>query len=245
MRSVILCSGLAASWLAYAPCASAQQTVVRRNSGADTASADQPLRLYFSPIRVDSGYRLTPYAYSGATHVEQNVNFAERPDNVHVAPVIGVPVRAIDTWNGVQFVSPQLAGPLELSGLFRGRLDFIANKPRFDFQISLYELTSSGDYVLAATYSTQPGATSDTSHRTLLQPRIRQHLDYKTDHLTNRLIQNGSRLVVLITVLEKPDVRIKDATVSDASRGTGDDATEPLRISWYGESYIELHARHQ
>ena len=237
--------GLVASWLAYVPIASAQQPTVRTASSADTAVA---LRWYLSPIRVDSGYRLTPNGYSGATHVQQIADFAERTDTTRAAPVVGVPVSTIDTWNAVQFVSPQLAGPLELSGLFSGHLDFITNKQDFDFQISLYELTPSADYVLLSTYSTystystHSSPPSDSSQRTLLQAGNRQHLDYKTDHLATGLIQNGSRLVVLITLL-KPEYHIKSAG-RDVSDSAIADTREPLRISWYGESYIELRARH-
>jgi len=204
------------------------------------AMADQRLRFYLSPIRVDSGYRLTQSGYSGGTHVEQNVDFADRSDSNRVAPGGGVVARAIDTWNGIQFVSPPLAGPFELSGLFSGQLDFICNKQDFDFQISLYELTSNGDYVLLSTYWTRASAVRDLSHRTLLRPGIREHVDYQSVRLTSRLIQNGSRLVVLINIIKQPDMQINYGTGKDVSDETISDAQEPLKISWYGDSYIEL-----
>jgi hypothetical protein len=207
------------------------------------AMADQRLRFYLSPIRVDSAYRLTSNGYSGATHVSQTVDLADRTDSARVAPGGGVVARAIDTWNGIQFVSPVLAGPFELSGLFSGHLDFITNKPDFDFQISLYELTSGGEYVLLSTHWTRASAVRDLSHRTLLQPGIRQQLDYKSVRLTSRLIQNGSRLVVLITIIKQPDMQINYGTGRDVSDETIADAKEPLTISWYGESYIELPIR--
>lgn len=207
------------------------------------AMADQRVRFYLSPIRVDSAYRLTSNGYSGATHVSQTVDFADRSDSARVAPGGGVVARAIDTWNGIQFVSPVLAGPFELSGLFSGHLDFIANKQDFDFQISLYDLTSAGDYVLLSTYWTRASAVHDLSHRTLLQPGTRQQLDYKSVRLTSRLIQNGSRLVVLITIIKQPDMQINYGTGRDVSDETIADAKEPLTISWYGESYIDLPIR--
>jgi putative CocE/NonD family hydrolase len=207
------------------------------------AMADQRLRFYLSPIRVDSAYRLTTNGYSGATHVQQNVDFADRSDSARIAPGGGVVARAIDTWNGIQFVSPVLAGPFELSGLFSGHLDFITNKQDLDFQISLYELTSGGDYFLLSMYWTRASAVRDLSHRTLLQPGIRQQLDYKSGRLTSRMIQNGSRLVVLITILKQPDLQINYGTGRDVSDETIADAKEPLTINWYGESYIDLPIR--
>src|SRR2546423_12745343 len=123
MRKVVVGFGFVTSWLACVPFASAQQSTIRAQS-IDTAIAG-PLRLYLSPIRVDSGYRLTPNAYNGATHVQQIVDFADRRDSARVSPAIGTVSRTIDTWNGVQFVSPQLAGPFELTGTLSGHLDFI------------------------------------------------------------------------------------------------------------------------
>ncbi|HJQ12701.1 MAG TPA: CocE/NonD family hydrolase C-terminal non-catalytic domain-containing protein, partial [Gemmatimonadaceae bacterium] len=141
---------------------------------------------------------------------------------------------AIDTWNAIQFVSPQLAGPFELSGSFSGRVDLITNKPHFDFQISLYELTSSGDYNLVSLYSTR-SARTDSSQNTPLQTGVRQNLDYASDSRTSHTVQNGSRLVVLISILKEPN--------TSNGEGVGLDASELLRIRWYGESYIELHVR--
>ena len=223
MRRAVFTSGLLATWVVCGSLVSAQQPT--RISVGDTSHARQSLRLYLSPIRVDSGYRLTPNGYSGATHVQQTVDFADRRDTARVAPVVGVLTRAIDTWNGVQFVSPQLAGPFQLSGFFSGHLDFITNKPTFDVEIALYELTATGDYVLVSNYSTQHSP--HDSQRTPLQTGIRQHLDYQTSRLPAREIHNGSRLVVLVTILRQTDM--------------SDDLSEPLKISWYGDSYIELH----
>ena len=233
-----------ASLIAYVPFASAQKPSAHKKSSADTAVGGQTIRLYLSPIRVDSGYRLAPNGYSGATHVEQNVNFAERPDSPRVAAVIGTPTRAIDTWNGVQFVSPALAGPFRLSGSFSGRLELITNKPDFDFQISLYELTSGGDYILASSYSTQETAVGEASHSAAMQPGIRQYREYQSGRFASRTIQNGSRLVVLITILKSRDgapnagaVNAGPPSVSDATA----DGEPLLKVGWYGDSFIDLH----
>jgi len=218
-----------ASSLLWVSFASAQP--IRKVIGSDTAG-NEPLRLYLSPIRVDGGYRLTPNAYSGATHVQQIVDFRDLRDSAHVAPVAGVVTRAIDTWNGVQFVSPQLAGPFELSGRFSGHLDFITNTPDFDFQISLYELRSNGDYSVVSTYSTQDAAARDSLHRPVLQAGARQQIDYHSARPAKQVVHNGSKLVVLITILRQPARQI-------------DDTTEPLKISWYGESYVAMRVRTQ
>jgi hypothetical protein len=226
--NIVVRFGLIASSLASVSVISAQQRAPARHATADTASAARPLRLYLSPIRVDSGFRLTPNSYSGTTHVEQNVVFGSRPDTgFHVAPVVGVPARAIDTWNAVQFVSPPIPA-LELSALFSGHLDFITNRKEFDFRISLYELTSDSNYVLLSVDELRWTNTPDSSGL-LTEPSTRRTLDFRSENPGKAVVRNGSRLVVLITILK----------AAEDIAGT----IEALRISWYGESYVQvLHA---
>jgi uncharacterized protein len=208
----------------------------------DSATAGEPIRLYLSPIRIDSGYRLTPYGYSGATHVGQTVDFSERRDSSRRASVIGVPTRAMDTWNAVQFVSPPLAGPFDLSGEFSGRLELISNKPEFGFQIALFELTPTGDYVLVSSYSTRETAIGEASHRMSLQTGVREFVDYHSARFASRLIQNGSKLVVLITILKLSGSQ--SDTRGNTAAATGDADNVPLKVGWYGNSYIDLRVRH-
>jgi len=234
------CFGLLAGW---AVLASAQQPPATR-CGADSASGTQSIRLYLSPIRVDSGYRLTPYSYSGATHVEQNIEFTGDSDSAPPAPVLGVPTRRIDTRNAVQFVSPSLAGPFDLSGFFSGRLELITNKPDFDFQIALYEVRSTGDYVLSSTYSTKSTAGDDHEYRALLQTGIRQYRAFESTCFASRVVQNGSRLVVVITILGPSGAGGNAVTRTGVGDTLIGDVSAPLKIGWYGGSYIELRVRH-
>jgi hypothetical protein len=239
MRIVVGCFTLA---LGLAPLGGAQQPLPKE-CGADTGKGAESVRLYLSPIRIDSGYRLTPYSYSGATHVEQNIiDFTTRADSARALPIIGVASRKLNTWNSVQFVSPPLAGPFELGGLFSGRLELLTNKPNFDFAVSLYELTAAGDYILSSMYSTA-SASADQLHLSGLQPGTRQYVDYQSPCFARRLVQNGSRLLVLVTVLKPTFAANSDpgSGVSDAAIG---DVNAPLRVGWYGNSYIDLRVRH-
>src|SRR5256885_12711035 len=96
--------------------ASAQQPT--RKPVGDTARVYQPLRLYLSPIRVDSGYRLTPNDYSGATHVQQTVDFADLRDSARVAAAVGGPTRALDTRDTGPFVRPPHPRPVDSTAHF-------------------------------------------------------------------------------------------------------------------------------
>src|ERR1051325_9991459 len=100
---------VAAGWFALvltSVSSSAAQQLPRDACAADTGKAAESIRLYLSPIRIDSGYRLTPYSYSGATHVEQNlIDFSTRADSTRVVAMVGVATRKLNTWNAVQFAS--------------------------------------------------------------------------------------------------------------------------------------------
>lgn len=237
-RIVASCSGLLA---ACTTLAAAQQST-GAHCDADSARGTQSIRLYLSPIRVDSGYRLTPYSYSGATHVEQNVDFAEHADSAAPTMVVGVPTRRIDTRNAVQFVSPPLAGPFDLSGAFAGQVELITNKPDFDFQIALYELTPSGEYVLSSTYSTLPGTLDGLDYRMPLQTGVRQYRKFESACFPTRVVQNGSSLLVLITILRAAAAG-EQTVARDSDRTMIPDANF-LKVGWYGESYVELRVRH-
>ena len=208
-----------------------------------TAMSDRTLRYYLIALRTDSTYRLTERNPATRTTVGLNVDLSDRTDVDRKAPGGGVVDNAIDMWNGVAFVSNPLQSSFELSGLFSGRLEFIANKKDFDINISLYELTSKGEYVLLSTYWARASAIGDLGQRRLLTPGKRERLDFKSVRLTSRQLQTGSRIVVLLNIIKQPDFQINYGTGKDVSDETIADAGEPLEISWFGDSFVDLPVR--
>jgi len=204
------------------------------------AMSNRTLRYYLIALRSGDRFRLSERNPGTSTTVTQTVNFADRTDADRIPPGGGVVDTTIDTWNGVAFVNNPLQTRNELSGLFSGRLDFITNKKDFDLNISLYELTSKNEYVLLSTYWTRASAVGDLTHRRLLTPGKRERLDFKSVRLTSRQLQPGSRIVVLINVIKQPDMQINYGTGKDVSDETIADAREPLKIEWFGDSFIDL-----
>jgi hypothetical protein len=96
--------------------------------------------------------------------------------------------QALDDWsiigktpkigNALEFVSDPFRSPMELSGLFSGRLDVITNRKDFDFSVTLFELTPAGDYVQLSYYWARASFVRDRSHRHLLTPGRRMHLAF-------------------------------------------------------------------
>jgi hypothetical protein len=56
----------------------------------------------------------------------------------------------------------------------------------------------------------------------------------------SRALQQGSRLVLVLTVIKGNDRQINYGSGKDVSAETIKDAGAPLVIKWYGDSYVEL-----
>jgi hypothetical protein len=56
-------------------------------------------------------------------------------------------------------------------------------------------------------------------------------------------MQTGSRLVMVLGVNNRPDREINYGTGGDVSGESIDDGGVPLKIRWYGDSYIDIPFR--
>jgi predicted acyl esterase len=175
--------------------------------------------------------------------VTQTVNLADRSDVDREVPVGGVVDKDIDTANGLKFVSDPISAPTEVSGLFSGHLDFIANKRDFDVNVALYEQTKSGEYFQLAPFWTRVSYNGHFGERRLLTPGKRHRLDFESVRLMSKQLQPGSRIVVVLSVIKEPGRQINYGTGKDVSDETIADAKEPLEIRWFADSYVELPVR--
>jgi putative CocE/NonD family hydrolase len=205
-----------------------------------SAMAGRRLRFHLSAAKSEHVYRLSEQEDSGEAFVPQKVDLADRSDADRKVPGSGVLDNSVDTWNGIEFISDPLAHPTELSGLFSGRLDFIANKKDFDFEIDLYELTPQGNYIQLAPYWARASYVGDLSHRRLLTPGKRHRLDIQSVRLMSRQLQQGSRVVAVLRVIKEPGRQINYGTGKDVSDETIRDAGTPLEIKWCNDSYLDL-----
>jgi predicted acyl esterase len=171
---------------------------------------------------------------------ELMVNLADRSDADREIPGGGVVDKAVDTANGLKFVSDPIPAPAEISGLFSGRLDFVTNKKDFDLNIALFELTTAGEYIQLAPFWTRASYNGHPGVRRLLTPGKRQRLDFESVRLMSRQLQPGSRIVAILSVIKETGRQINYGTGKDVSEETIADAKEPLRIQWLAGSYIEL-----
>jgi predicted acyl esterase len=139
-------------------------------------------------------------------------------------------------------VSDPLAKPSTISGLFSGRLDFDVNKMDMDLNITLYELLPNGDYVrlFGPTYEVRASYAQERAHRQLLKAGERQKLAFKSERITSRQLQAGSRIAMVLSISKRPDREINYGTGGDVSEESIADGKIPMKIRWHSDSYVDI-----
>jgi putative CocE/NonD family hydrolase len=222
---------------------------VWRHAPSLAAMSNRRLKFYLSAERAGDTYRLTE-ARPPTAFIPQTVNFAVRSD---AAPTNFGPAnvgnwngnetivgRSLRTPNGFAFVSAPFQTPVELSGLFSMRLDFITNKKDFDFNVQLYELKPDGEYFQLSYHWARASYVRDRGRRALLAPGRREQLDFESSLLTSRQFAAGSRLVVTLSIIKRPDAEINYGTGKAVSAETIADAKVPLSIKWFNDSFVTI-----
>jgi hypothetical protein len=201
------------------------------------------LRFYLDPKLAGDGHLLSGRKGASTAFTHQTVSLADRSDASWTPPVSLVG-RDLQSHNGVTFMTEPLRRPLELSGLFSGRLDFKINKQDVDLYVTLYELLPSGEYIqlFDPPYEFRASYAGDRVHRHLLGAGERQQLLFHSERLTSRKVETGSRLVVVLGVNKRPDQEINYGTGGDVSAESIADGKVPIRIQWYGDSYVDIPA---
>jgi hypothetical protein len=111
-----------------------------------------------------------------------------------------------------------------------------------DLNITLYELLPNGDYtrLFSPTYEIRASYAQDRVQRHLLKAGERQRLSFKSERMTSRQLQAGSRLAMVLSIGKRPDREINYGTGGDVSEEALADGKIPLKIRWFGGSYIDI-----
>jgi uncharacterized protein len=215
-----------------------------RHTPSLEAMATSSLKFYLDAAASGVGHRLMRHKNSRAAFVRQTVNFADRTDAGWMPPIDLISQNLVPH-NGIMFVSDPLAKPAEFNGPFSGRLDFTVNKMDMDVYITLYERLARGDYVrlFEPTYEFRASYARDRVHRHLIKAGERQELTFRSERMTSRQLQAGSRLVMVLGINKRPDREINYGTGDDVSEESIADGKIPLKIRWYSDSYIEIPVR--
>ena len=215
-----------------------------RHAASLEGMANGSLRFYLDAARDGEDYALVRHETSAATFLRQTVDLADRSDANWTAPS-ALLSRDLKTHNAVTFVSEPLSHPINFAGLFAARLDFTPNKMDMDLNIALYELLPSGGYLalFAPVYEIRASYARDRVHRHLLKAGERQQLTIRSERLTSRRLQAGSRVVMVLGINKRPDREINYGSGADVSEESVADGKIPVKIRWYSSSYIDIPIR--
>jgi hypothetical protein len=72
---------------------------------------------------------------------------------------------------------------------------------------------------------------------------VRQQLTFHSERLTARRVATGSRIVVVLGIVKRPDRQINYGTGDDVSEESIEDARVPMKIRWYNDSYVDIPVR--
>ena len=208
------------------------------------AMAKGPLRFYLDPAASDEGHRLALRKSSKAAFIQQTVNLADRQD-AGWTPSTDLISSSLATHNDVMFVSEPFTKTTEVNGVLSGRLDFTVNKMDMDLNIMLYERLAGGDYIrlFSPTAEIRASYARDRVHRHLLRAGERQELTFRSERMTSRRLQPGSRLVLVLGINKRPDREINYGTGDDVSEESIADGKVPLKIRWHNDSYVDMPVR--
>jgi hypothetical protein len=235
------------------------------------AMGNGTLKLFLDPAAMGASHRLTQHGAQGRAaakaaakdskafktakakgrradpeFVDQVVDLADRGDVSSNWLPVDIASHSVDVRNATNYVSEPLPRAIDLQGAWSGRLDLTVNKMDVDLRVSAYELLSSGDYVqLFEPYVFRASYAQDRVHRHLLRAGERQTITFKMERLTSRKLQAGSRLVLVLGVNKRPDEEINYGGGEDVSAESLEDPDdrEPVKLRWYGDSYIDIPVR--
>ena len=234
-----------------------------RHAPSLEAMGNGSLKLYLDPAALGASHRLTQRVGQGKPtnskgkaarkdkpadpqFVDQAVTLADRSDAGAGWMPVDIASHSVEVRNATNYVSAPLPRSLELQGAWSGRLDLTVNKMDVDLRFAAYELLPSGDYLqLFEPYVLRASYAQDRVHRHLLKAGERQTISFKIERLTSRKLQAGSRLVLVLGVNKRPDQEINYGSGADVSaESLEDDADKvPVKIRWWGDSYIDIPVR--
>jgi len=196
------------------------------------------LRLYLSDTRSGDKYSLSDKGPKKAV-LTQQVDLKDRQNqNNYFTP--NIIFESLDASNGLVFETQKFENDFLLTGSFSGNLFATINKRDMDVSMALYELLPDGKYFFLTRYVGRASYAKDDSRRQLLTPGRKESIPFSNTRFVSRKISTGSRLVILLNINKHPFEIINYGSGKEVADETISDAGEPLKISWHGDSYIQI-----
>ncbi|HEU4458899.1 MAG TPA: CocE/NonD family hydrolase [Methylibium sp.] len=213
-----------------------------RHQPALEAPARPLLRLYLDASRRDGPHRLSPSVPAGPGRARLSVDLADRRDAQTPGPD-ALRSKQLNRRNAIAFVGEPLAADTEIDGRLRASLDITPSRQDLDLNVSLYEQTAGGDFLLLfEPYDLRASYAGHRTYRRLLRAGERQTVAFTAERVTARKLAAGSRLVLVVGINKRPDRQINHGSGKDVNSETlaEDAGGRPLRVRWHERSFVEI-----
>jgi putative CocE/NonD family hydrolase len=187
----------------------------------------------------DQHYQLTTKKQNDTDFIKLTVDMADRKIQHH-AYSWNVIQKKLNEPNGLIFTSKPFTETQELAGVITGHFSLAINKKDVDIGFSFYELKPNGETFKLTRYISRASYANDMSKRQLLTPNKKTIVPIINSTMTAKLIEKGSRLVIVLNVNKNPGAQVNMGTGKDVSEETISDAGEPLEIKWFSDSKINI-----
>ncbi|MBV8328513.1 CocE/NonD family hydrolase [Chryseobacterium sp.] len=199
------------------------------------------LKLYLSRQKKNGTYFLDSKNSGQNTFLSQTVDFRDRKlsgnSDYYPSPI---EKNELDKSTGFIFTSDPVEKSVIVNGSFLGRLHIEINKKDVDLGVTLYEWTPEGKYFHLSYYIGRASYAKDITKRHLLKPGDKTWIEFTNSHFISKKLQKGSRIVVKIDVNKNPFSQLNYGTGKEVSTESIKDASIPLQIKWYNDSYVKI-----
>lgn len=219
--------------------------VMETNTWKSASSIDamktEDFKLFLTDSKLEKYLQLSTSQQKELKSLTQVIDFKDRNtsnnNNSYPQPIIE---NSLNPTNGFKFISKPFEEDTHISGSFKGELTFSINKKDVDVGVTLFEMLPNGTFLHLSGFIGRASYAKDETTRNLLTPNELFTFPFSNTRLISKKLQKGSRLLVIIDVNSNPFAQLNYGTGKDVSEETIKDASEPLEIKWFTDSYIKI-----
>jgi putative CocE/NonD family hydrolase len=205
----------------------------------DNYNKGKPLNLYLTQVNESNVLSVKLPVSTKAKFVEQIIDFNDRTSSINLLETPALS-KSIKSDNTLIFESEVFTKGVELSGHLSGQFQISINKLDVDLVAVLFEELPSGEYVKLSHYKARGSHFRGGKKRKLFTPNEKSKVNIKNTPFFSKKLQNGSKLVLVVTALKSKTNQINYGTLAPINKQSIKDAKVPLSIKWHKDSFITV-----
>jgi len=210
-----------------------------KHAGSLDAMSNGRLRLYLTDKNSAGEYGLSNQPQA-KRFLQQEIDFKDRSTRNSYYYFNNVVYDRLFANNGLLLWSEPLTEDVEINGRFTGQLKAMINKKDMDYSVALFEVRPDSSYFLLSYFMGRASYAKSRLKRHLLKPGKKETIPFSNTYMVSRKVAKGSRIAIVLNINKSPFEQINYGTGRDVNSETIADASEPLRIKWFCDSYIDL-----